>query len=61
MTIDSMDFDVPPGKPVNPAKWPTHGKRAYKSKKNYRSLLEAQVEELSYNVFTTRPTATRCC
>jgi PPK2 family polyphosphate:nucleotide phosphotransferase len=47
MSINSKDFRVPPGKTVNLSKWPTHVKRAYRSKKDYHKLLEAHVEELN--------------
>lgn len=47
MNIDSKDFRVPAGKIVNLAKWPTHVPPVYKSKKQYRKLLDEQVEELS--------------
>jgi hypothetical protein len=47
MKIDSRDFRVPEGEKVDLKKWPTLGKPVYKSKKEYRKLLEKQVEELS--------------
>ncbi len=47
MKIDIKEFRVPPGKTVSLAKWPTRAKPLYKSKKKYRAVLEAQVEELS--------------
>jgi len=47
MKINSKNFRVPTGKKVNLKKWPTRVKPAYKSKKKYHKLLEAQVEELS--------------
>ena len=47
MKIDSKDFRVPPGKAVDLAKWPTHVKPVYGSKKKYHKILEAHVEELS--------------
>jgi len=47
MNIDIKDFQVPAGKKVNLDKWPTKVKPVYKSKKEYREVLEKQVEELS--------------
>jgi PPK2 family polyphosphate:nucleotide phosphotransferase len=47
MKINSKDFRVPPGKTVNLKKWPTHAAPVYKSKKQYRKLLEEHVEALS--------------
>jgi len=45
--INSNDFRVPAGKKVNLKKWPTLIKPVYKSKMNYKKLLEEQVKELS--------------
>lgn len=47
LTVDPRDFRVPEGTRVNLAKWPTHVKRAYKSKKDYHKLLDDQVDELT--------------
>jgi PPK2 family polyphosphate:nucleotide phosphotransferase len=47
MKIDIKDFRVPQGKKVELDKWPTQVKPVYKSKKEYKALLEKQVEELS--------------
>ena len=47
MKTDSSDFRVPEGKKVNLKKWPTLVKPTYKSKKEYKKILEDQVEELS--------------
>jgi len=47
MNIYVKDFRVPEGKTVNLKKWPTLVKPVYTSKKNYRELLDNQVEELS--------------
>ncbi len=47
MNINVKDFRVPEGKTVNLKKWPTMVKPVYTSKKNYRELLDDQVEELS--------------
>jgi len=47
MKINSKDFRVPPGKKVNLKKWPTHVAPVYKSKKQYRKLLQAHEEALS--------------
>jgi PPK2 family polyphosphate:nucleotide phosphotransferase len=45
--IDSSDFRVPEGKPVNLKKWPTLVEPAYKSKKKYAKRLQEDVQELS--------------
>jgi len=45
--INSKDFRVPPGEKVNLKKWPTMVKPFFRSKKQYKKLLEEQVEELS--------------
>ena len=47
MKIDSKDFRVKAGKKVHLSKWPTVVKPVYKSKKQYRELLEEHVAELS--------------
>ncbi len=47
LKIDPGDFCVPEGTRVDLAKWPTHVKRAYKSKKKYHKLLDEQVDELA--------------
>jgi len=47
MKIKSEDFQVQEGEKVNLKKWPTLVKPAYKSKKEYKKLLEEQVDELS--------------
>jgi PPK2 family polyphosphate:nucleotide phosphotransferase len=47
MKIDIKDFRVAQGKKVNLDKWPTKVKPVYKSKKEYKSMLNKQVEELS--------------
>jgi PPK2 family polyphosphate:nucleotide phosphotransferase len=47
MKIDANEFRVPAGKKVNLKKWPTLVKPVYKSKGNYRKLLQRHVEELS--------------
>ncbi|MEO8341483.1 MAG: ADP-polyphosphate phosphotransferase [Nitrospirota bacterium] len=47
MNINSKDFRVAAGTPVNLNTWPTHVKPVYKSKKKYQKLLEEHVEELS--------------
>ncbi len=46
-SIQSNDFRVRPGKRVKLKKWPTRVKPVCKSKKKYKKLLKAQVEELS--------------
>jgi len=45
--INSNDFRAPAGKNVNLKKWPTLVRPVYKSKKEYTTLLQKQVEELS--------------
>jgi PPK2 family polyphosphate:nucleotide phosphotransferase len=47
MKINSKDFRVPTRKKLNLKKWPTFVKPVYKSKKEYKKLLQEQVEELS--------------
>jgi PPK2 family polyphosphate:nucleotide phosphotransferase len=47
MKIDAKDFHVRPGEKVDLGKWPTTVKPVYKSKKQYRKLLEKHVEKLS--------------
>ena len=47
MKMNINDFRVPAGKRVKLDKWPTRVKPVYKSKKEYKALLEKQVEELS--------------
>ncbi len=47
MKIDIKDFRVPPGKKVKLDKWPTQVKPVYKSKKQYREMLDQQTEDLS--------------
>jgi PPK2 family polyphosphate:nucleotide phosphotransferase len=47
MKINISKFQVAAGKKVKLDKWPTHVKPVYKSKKQYKKLLEKQVEELS--------------
>ena len=47
MKINAKDFRVRPGQGVNLKKWPTVGKPFYKSKKQYKKLLQEQVDELS--------------
>ena len=47
MKINSKDFRVRPGEKVKLRKWPTSVKPVCKSKKEYKKLLQEQVEELS--------------
>ena len=47
MKLNISDFRVPAGKKVKLDKWPTWVKPVYKSKKQYKALLEKQVQELS--------------
>ena len=46
MKIRSDDFRVPEGKKLNLDKWPTRIKRVYKSKQDYRRMLQAHVGRL---------------
>ena len=47
MKIKSDDFRVEAGGKVDLSKWPTRVKPVYKSKKNYKEILENHVERLS--------------
>jgi PPK2 family polyphosphate:nucleotide phosphotransferase len=47
MKLNSKDFRVRPGQGVNLREWPTVAKPFYKSKKQYKKLLQEQVGELS--------------
>ncbi len=47
MKIDSKDFRVRPDEKIDLEKWPTAVKPVYKSKKQYRKLLDKHVEKLS--------------
>jgi PPK2 family polyphosphate:nucleotide phosphotransferase len=47
MKIDTNDFRVPAGKKTNLQKWATNVKPLYKSAKEYKELLTADVAELS--------------
>jgi PPK2 family polyphosphate:nucleotide phosphotransferase len=47
MKIISKDFRVPEGKKVNLKKWPTTVNPVYKSKEEYKKLLEKHVVQLS--------------
>jgi len=47
MKINIKDFRVAAGKKVKLDKWPTRVEPAYKSKKQYKAMLEKQVEQLS--------------
>ena len=47
MNINSKDFRVPARKKLNLKKWPTFVKPVYKSKKEYSTLLQEHVEDLS--------------
>jgi len=46
MTLDTKDFQAPPGDDVNLRKRPTHIDPVYTSKAQYETLLEAQVAKL---------------
>jgi PPK2 family polyphosphate:nucleotide phosphotransferase len=48
MKIDPSDFRVPPEKEVDLRKWPTVVKPVYKTKKDYKKLLQEHVDQLSY-------------
>jgi PPK2 family polyphosphate:nucleotide phosphotransferase len=47
MKINIKDFRVPVGEKVKLQKWPTLVEPVYQSKKEYKEILEKQVEELS--------------
>jgi PPK2 family polyphosphate:nucleotide phosphotransferase len=47
MKIVTKDYRVKPNSKVRLKKWPTRTKAVYKSKENYRSLLNAHITELS--------------
>lgn len=47
MKIDPSDFRVPPGEKLKLEKWPTRVKPVYQSKKQYATLLQQHVEDLS--------------
>jgi len=47
MKIDSQAYCVPAGAKVRLRKWATIAQLAYKSKRQYRKLLESHVEQLS--------------
>jgi PPK2 family polyphosphate:nucleotide phosphotransferase len=47
MKIKTQDYRVPPGTAIDLAKRPTKVPNLYRSKKDYRKTLEAQVESLS--------------
>ena len=47
MRIDTNDFRVPAGKKIKLKKWPTGIKPLYKSEKEYKDLLAADVDQLS--------------
>lgn len=46
MKIDPDDFRVPEGKKLRLDKWPTRIRRAYRSKDDYRKMLEGHVRQL---------------
>jgi PPK2 family polyphosphate:nucleotide phosphotransferase len=48
MTIESKTYRVLPGDKVNLGKWPTHVAPYFKSKKQYQSLIQKHVDELSH-------------
>lgn len=47
MKIDPRHFRFAGGKPLTLAKWPTLTDPVYKSQKDYKKLLQAQVSELN--------------
>ena len=47
MTIDSKSYRVPSGKKVDLGKWPTSVDPYYKSKEQYKELLQQHMEKLS--------------
>jgi PPK2 family polyphosphate:nucleotide phosphotransferase len=47
MKIDSSEFRVRPDETVKLKKWPTRVKPFYKSKENYKAILETNIQELS--------------
>jgi PPK2 family polyphosphate:nucleotide phosphotransferase len=47
MKIDTKDYRVGEGDDVDLDKWPTQGKPVYKSKEDYKALLEDHVAQLS--------------
>jgi PPK2 family polyphosphate:nucleotide phosphotransferase len=47
MNINSNDFRLPAGKKVKLKKWPTRTKAFYKSKEDYKTILETHIQELS--------------
>jgi PPK2 family polyphosphate:nucleotide phosphotransferase len=46
MKIDTSDFRVSPGRPVDLKQWPTRVKPVYKSMKDYKHLLAQHVDQL---------------
>ena len=47
MKINPDDFRVPPAKKLDLTKWPTSVKPVYKTKKDYKKLLQEHVDQLS--------------
>lgn len=47
MKIKAQDFQVPAGKKLSLAKWPTHTKKFYTSKDDYKTQLKNTVEDIS--------------
>ena len=47
MKFKTADFRVQPGKKVNLKQWPTYLEPAYKSKEQYKKLLDEHVAQLS--------------
>jgi hypothetical protein len=62
MKINSKDFRVREGDDVNLKKWPTKVDPVYKSKEQYKTLLQEHVAQLSSQQnFFTRPIAMPSC
>ena len=47
MKIETKKFCVREGKPVKLKKWPARVKPFYKSKEDYKTILETHIQELS--------------
>ena len=62
MKIEAKDFRVREGDKVNLEKWPTKVDPVYKSKEQYKSLLEEHVAKLARcSSSITPPIVTRYC
>jgi hypothetical protein len=47
MKIDSKSYRAPPGKKVDLSEWPTGVDPYYKSKEQYKELIDQYIEKLS--------------